>query len=292
MEDFVRLFAISFRTVLRLLPWVISGVLLSEVLKYVKWAKILSETPRRSPIVSTLLAVALGILSPLCTYSTIPIIVVLFRLGFSLQPLITFLVASSVMNPQLFLLTWGGISPEMAMVRLLLSILFSLLFGLAILKIKTEWIVNPNVRESDKAFHLKERHFSWLGFLRNSAETLQFIGFYIIIGILLGAAVEVYVPSDWFLVVFQSRVWLGVLLGALLGVPLYVCGGGTIPLINSMLMNGMSAGAAIAFFLVGPATRVTPLMALAAVIRPRFIAFYIGLLILFAVFSGILYGMV
>lgn len=292
MEDFIRVFAISYRTLMNLLPYVVLGVFISELLKFVKWADVLLETPERSPILSTLLAVVLGIVSPLCTYGTIPIVVTLFRMGFRLQPLITFLVASSVMNPQLFLLTWGGISPELAVVRLVLSVLFSVVFGLSILKIDPSWIVNPNVKAGDKDYHIKERVFSWTTFGRQSVESLQFIGFYIIIGILLGAFVEVFVPPTWFFVIFQSKAWLGVLLGALLGVPLYVCGGGTIPLINSMLLNGMSAGAAIAFFLVGPATRITPLMALAVIIRPRFIALYIGVLILFAVGAGMLYGLI
>jgi uncharacterized membrane protein YraQ (UPF0718 family) len=291
MEDLINVFAISFRTLMNLLPWIIVGVLVSEAMKYFKWAEFISKAPKRSPILATLFAVALGILSPLCTYSTIPIVVTMFRLGFPLQPLITFLVASSVMNPQLFLLTWGGINPELALVRLALSLLFSLIFGLLILNINPDWIVNPVVRESAKEYRMKERLFSWTTFLRNSVESLQFIGFYIVIGILLGAFIEVYVPVDWFLFIFQSKDWIGVLIGAILGVPLYVCGGGTIPLINSMLMNGMSVGAAIAFFLVGPATRVTPLLALAAIIRPAFILFYVAVLILFAVGAGLLYGM-
>jgi hypothetical protein len=114
----------------------------------------------------------------------------------------------------------------------------------------------------------------------------------VVLGVVLGAAVEAFVPSAWLLAAFQSPPWIGVLFGALLGVPLYACGGGTIPLIRAMMEKGMTEGAALAFFAVGPATRIAPLVALSTVIRPRFIAAYILLLFVFAVLAGLLVTLV
>jgi uncharacterized membrane protein YraQ (UPF0718 family) len=74
----------------------------------------------------------------------------------------------------------------------------------------------------------------------------------------------------------------------LLGIPLYACGGGTIPLIHALMGKGMSTGAALAFFIVGPATRIAPLVALSTIIRPSFIGIYILMLFAFAVLSGLL----
>ena len=99
---------------------------------------------------------------------------------------------------------------------------------------------------------------------------------------------EVFVPDAWLVTVFQKPQWMGVLFGALLGVPLYACGGGTIPLIHAMIGKGMGTGAALAFFIVGPATRIAPLIALSTIIRPRFIGLYILLLFIFAVLAGFL----
>jgi uncharacterized protein len=231
-------------------------------------------------------------LSPLCTYGTIPMVITLFSLGFPLYPLVTFLAASSLMNPQLFLLTWGGIGLEFALVRVAAAFLFSFFLGLSIQFLKVKWIINPNVQHSEKEHQSAVPQFSWRAFLKNNLKTLQFIGFYIVIGILLGAVIEVYVPLKLFVTLFQSRQWLGVLLGAGLGVPLYACGGGAIPLVKSMMINGMSNGAALAFFIVGPATRATPLMALATIIRARFLVLYVCALIIFAVTVGLLYSII
>lgn len=289
MENVTQLFSIAYVTLVNLLPYVIAGVLLSEWLKGFEWTQILINRHSQSPVQNTLLATLIGFVSPLCTYGSIPIVLNMYRLGFPVQPLITFLIASSLMSPQLFLLTWGGISPVMAIWRLGLGFLFCIFFGLVLLKIKPGWMLNPNFsKEKDSQNSAKARE-TWRTFLSNSFESLQFIGFYLVLGILIGAAIEVFVPVEWFFLVFQSQEWIGILVGAVMGVPLYVCGGGTIPLIQSMLNTGMSTGAALAFFLVGPATRVTPLMALATLIRPKFILFFVLVLLIFSVLSGLIY---
>ena len=72
--------------------------------------------------------------------------------------------------------------------------------------------------------------------------------------------------------------------------PLYVCGGGAIPLMRSLLDQGMLAGAALAFLIAGPATRVPPLMALATVVRPFIVVAYVILLLAYSVGVGAIYG--
>lgn len=89
---------------------------------------------------------------------------------------------------------------------------------------------------------------------------------------------------------FRPGEWASAALAAVLGVPLYACGGGTIPLVRSLLRQGMSEGAALAFFISDPATRVTPLMALAAVLRPGFILAYVCALLAYSIVVGVLYG--
>jgi len=288
LENLQMVFFKSYHTLLNLAPYVIAGILISEILKSISWGKLLTRISSAAPVRATLFAALLGIVSPLCTYGTIPIILALFRMGLPVHPLVTFLVASSLMNPQLFLITWGGINPEMALMRLASTALFSLLFGLGILKIKQDRIVNPNLKSEKKSDPAGKAAFSWKAFLKGGLQSLQFVGFYVVLGVVLGAAVEVFVPDAWLVTVFQKPQWMGVLFGALLGVPLYACGGGTIPLIHAMIGKGMGTGAALAFFIVGPATRIAPLIALSTIIRPRFIGLYILLLFIFAVLAGFL----
>ncbi len=129
-------------------------------------------------------------------------------------------------------------------------------------------------------------------FARNSWRTFEFVGFYVLLGTVLGAAVEVLVPGRWIMAAFGTGRWYEVLIAALLGVPLYACGGGTIPLVSSLMGQGMAGGAALAFLVAGPATRVPPLLALATILRPAFIATYVVGLLLYSVLAGLIYGVI
>ena len=92
--------------------------------------------------------------------------------------------------------------------------------------------------------------------------------------------------------VFGGNEAWGVLMAATIGVPLYACGGGTIPLLQQWLWEGMSIGSVSAFMITGPATKITNLGALKIVMGlPRFLL-YIGFVMLFSLLSGILVNII
>ena len=91
-------------------------------------------------------------------------------------------------------------------------------------------------------------------------------GHIFLLGILLSALFQRYVPSRLMTDLFGGNEALGVLMAATIGVPLYACGGGTIPLLQQWLYDGMSMGSAAAFMLTGPSTKITNLGALKIVL--------------------------
>ena len=116
-------------TILSLAPYVIAGSVVGEYLKTTSWIGLLHRGFNRRPAVSVAAASVIGAVSPLCTYGTVP--------GFwhythrsGSSPLISFLAVSSMMNPQLFIMTWGGVGPEMAIARLASVLVFGVAFGL------------------------------------------------------------------------------------------------------------------------------------------------------------------
>ena len=88
--------------------------------------------------------------------------------------------------------------------------------------------------------------------------------------------------------VFGGNEAWGVLMAATVGVPLYACGGGTIPLLQQWLWEGMSLGSAAAFMITGPATKITNLGALKIVMGLRRFLLYLTFVMLFSLLSGIL----
>lgn len=323
-------------TLRQLGPYVLFGVLVGEVLRLASWKDLflqrLKGLTRKNRVLAILSASVLGIVSPLCTYGTIPIVLQLFKLGVPLSLLLTFLATSSLMNPQLFVMTWGGLGLEMAVVRTLAVLAFGFILGLAAFRLDEKAIVNTALtgnsgretgleqeavtadedfsddlehsdsvrREGDLAensrFPLGERRVTTdkRPYLKELARgywgSLQFIGFYFLLGTLLGAMVEVLLPKEWMMLLFKPGKWWSITFAAFLGMPLYACGGGTIPLVRSLMQEGMSRGAALAFFLVGPATRITPLISLTTIIRPLFLSLYVGFLVIYSIVVGFIYG--
>ena len=87
---------------------------------------------------------------------------------------------------------------------------------------------------------------------------------------------------------FGGNEAFGVLMAATVGVPLYACGGGTIPLLQTWLAGGMSMGSAAAFMVTGPATKITNLGAVKIVLGMRRFLLYLAFILMYAFMSGIL----
>lgn len=273
------------------LPYILLGVLISEILKYTHWDKIIKKAVSRSPALSIVIASILGIVSPLCTIGTIPIVINLYRNKVSLSPLLTFLSASSLMNPQLFLITWAGLGIELALIRLIGVIIFTLLLGYIISLsekklLRSKRIVNSKIKDKCDV-NSKKQKFNLKTFTKSYYNNLEHIGFYIVLGILISVVFETFIPLSMIFEITKGIEWINVIAASFLGIPLYVCGGATIPLINVLLENGISAGAAIGFLIVGPGTRITALVALGSFLSKKTIGYYVVALLLYSIVLGL-----
>ncbi|MBQ1493219.1 MAG: permease, partial [Blautia sp.] len=108
------------------------------------------------------------------------------------------------------------------------------------------------------------------------------------LGILLTALYQIHVPQEFVSGLFGKREGFGVLMAATLGVPIYMCGGGTIPLLAQWLTDGMSLGSAAAFMITGPATKITNLGAMKIVLGLRRFILYLLFTMAFAWATGML----
>jgi uncharacterized membrane protein YraQ (UPF0718 family) len=296
IEPFLLVFHISGKTLLGLLPYILAGIVLGELLRRFLWMDQLNKWCRKASFTAVLFAALMGVVSPLCTYGTVPLILMLARKGFPLPPLLTFLISSSSLNPQLFFITWGGINAELALVRLGTVLLFSLLAGILLNIVPARSILatpridGPGTDGGHALASGGKRGF------RNSVKAMWhegiYIGWFILIGCILGAAVEVFVPGEWFSGLFRSRPLWSILAAAIIGVPVYVCGGGAIPLVNSLLLKGLNPGAALAFLTVGQTVRIPPLFALGALVRTRYILLYMGGVVVYAVLIGGIFSVI
>ncbi len=127
-----------------------------------------------------------------------------------------------------------------------------------------------------------------LRFLRNLGRNIKATGLYFLFGVVLSAFFQRYVPADTMTAIFGGNEAFGVLMAATVGVPLYACGGGTIPLLQVWLNDGMSMGSAAAFMITGPATKITNLGALKIVLGAKNFILYLIYMMFFAFATGLL----
>ena len=232
----------------------------------------------------------LGTLSPLCMYGTSPIAASFSRQGMRDDWLAAFMMSSILLNPQLMLYS-TALGGQALAVRLVTCIFCGILAGLLVhfLWGKKEFFrfdgfaPGPG-RDTDPNLFLR--------FFKNLGRNVRATGPYFLIGVLLSALFQRYVPADAFASLFGENEGFGLLLAATIGVPLYACGGGTIPLLQQWLASGMSMGAAASFMITGPATKITNLGALKIVLGFRHFFLYLIYVMLFSMVSGFIVNLV
>ena len=181
----------------------------------------------------------------------------------------------------------------MALARVDSILAFGILMGFSLYRLPPSWVINQSALTEEETrgeiLARRGKGFEIVRFARDVWHNLMHVGFYITIGVLISAIVERTIPGAWLQGFFGRNSLWSLLLIALAGIPFYACGGGVLPVARELMQNGMGRGAALAFLFVGPATRITPLMALATVLRPLFIAAYIVSVIAFALLLGLVY---
>lgn len=240
---------------------------------------------KRLGILGIVCASALGIASPLCMYGTIPIAASFSKSGMRDDWLAGFMMSSILINPQLLIYS-AALGVTALAVRLVSCFLCGVFAGGLI-----------------RLFYRNRAFFSFKGFeetgsrdtdsnllfrfLKNLARNVRATGWYFLAGIALSALFQRYVPADTVAGLFGGNEAFGVLMAATIGVPLYACGGGTIPLLQAWLMDGMSLGSAAAFMITGPATKITNLGAVKIVLGIKRFALYLAYIMLFSFLTGL-----
>ncbi len=226
----------------------------------------------------------LGIASPLCMYGTIPIAASFSQSGMGDDVLAAFMMASVLLNPQLIIYS-AALGTAAVAVRFVSCFLCGLAAGLLVhIFYKGKPFFDFRGFEAGQSRDTDPNLF--VRYLKNLWRNIKATGIWFLAGIVITALYQRYVPAGAVASLFGKHNGFGLLTAAALGVPLYVCGGGTIPLIAEWLDNGMSLGAAAAFMISGPATKITNLGALKIVLGIKRFVLYIAFSIAFAALTG------
>lgn len=228
-------------------------------------------------------AALLGIVTPFCSCSAVPLFLGFLEAGVPLGVTFSFLVASPMINEVALIMLWGLFGWKMSLIYIGSGLLIAIFSGLVIGKLRVEELVEhfdrkkqtccaqpADMTSNDRIAYAK----SYTG------DILKSIWPFVIIGIGLGAWIHGYVPADFLAKYAGEGNWFAVPLATLIGIPLYSNAAGVIPLVSALTEKGVAMGTALSF-----------MMAVTALSLPEFIilrkAMKLKLLIIFASVVGV-----
>ncbi len=230
------------------------------------------------------LSSALGIASPLCMYGTIPLAASFSKGGIEDDWLAAFMMSSILLNPQLIVYS-TALGPVALTIRIASCFLCGIVAGVLV-----RWLYKGKRFFNFSGFEERKGRDTdpnpVLRLVKNIGRNIRAAGLWFLLGVALSALFQRYVPADVVSNLFGENEGLGILMAATIGVPLYACGGGTIPLLIQWLADGMSMGSASAFMITGPSTKITNLGALKIVLGMKHFLLYLAYVMAFSLITG------
>ncbi len=285
------------------LPYFIAGVLIAGYLRTFKVAVKLQATLRKYGIASVFLASFVGIITPLCACGTLTTAISLLLAGIPLAPVMSLMVTSPLLSPSTYLITLNDLGPEWTVIRTISAYLMGVFAGLVTYYMskrpgfqKNEIFIEGAIIRGD--FHDDDypderlrcncrRNFGnrvavstgnkFLVFLAKSSEMLWTVGKYILVGVIIGAVVERYMPTTWIYNFFGRKNPLNIVWITLASVPMFlhqVSASSILSHIKSSLDGTLDGGAALAFMIGGPVTAVPTMVLFWTFFRKRVFALY------------------
>lgn len=243
--------------------------------------------------VGNVLAALLGIVTPFCSCSAVPLFIGFVESGVPLGVTFSFLISSPMVNEIALIMLWGLFGWEIALIYIATGLMVAIIAGIIIGKLKMEKYVQDYVWEMQvgNAEIVKQTFREKLEYARGyTFELLKKIWPYVVIGVGLGAFIHGYAPQD-FLVRYAGRDnMFAVPLAVLIGVPLYSNAAGVIPIVHALMEKGMAIGTVLAFMMAVTALSLPEAIILKNVLKNRLLLVFFGIVAVAIVCVGYLFN--
>ncbi len=231
-------------------------------------------------------AALLGMPLPLCSCAVVPVTMELSRKGASREASLAFLVSTPETGVDSMLLTWGLMGPVMTVARPVAALATSLVAAVSSRFTAADPPSAPdNVAASAAPNALTARPGLRQGLRYGFRSMVDEIGFWLVLGLLLTGFITALVPADLVRTSLGQGPWT-MLVMLVLGMPLYMCASASTPIAAALMLKGVSPGAALVFLLAGPATNASSLVLIARFFGRRFVAIYLGSVVVTALAAG------
>lgn len=243
------------------------------------------------------LASLLGIVTPFCSCSAIPLFLGFVESGVPLGVTFSFLIAAPMINEVALVLLFGLFGWKTALMYMSTGLLIAITSGFVIGKLKLEKYVEAWVYEV-KAGHLQIEEARTPFTQRITAgieavkEIVAKVWIYIVVGIAVGAGIHGYVPENFMASLIGRSAWWSVPIAVVLGVPMYSNAAGIIPIVQALLEKGASLGTVLAFMMAVIGLSLPETIILRKVLKLQLIFVFVGIVAVGIVIVGYLFNLI
>jgi uncharacterized protein len=248
------------------------------------------------------LAALLGVVTPFCSCSAVPLFMGFLTAGVPLGVTFSFLVSAPMVNEVALVLLFGLFGWKVAGLYMGTGLFIALVTGFIISRLHMEkhledWVLELTSNTSPAAqIQIEEESVSWAERVQFGVDAVKEIVMkvwpYVTIGIAVGAGIHGYVPENFLASIMGKEAWWAVPVAVLIGVPMYSNAAGIIPVVQALLSKGAAFGTVLAFMMAVIAISTPEAIILRKVLKPRLIGVFIGVVTVGIIAVGYLFNIV
>ena len=231
--------------------------------------------------VGNVLASLLGIATPFCTCSAIPLFIGFVKAGVPLGVTFSFLISAPMVNEVAVVLLYGLLGWEVAAIYMGTGLLIAMVAGWVIGRLKMEnyieeWVTQIRAAESQVESEVQTLRDRVQYGLDSVKDIVGKVWKWIVLGIAVGAFIHGYVPENFLASIMGKEAWWSVPIAVLIGIPMYSNAAGMIPIVQALLGKGAALGTVLAFMMAVIALSLPEMIILRKVLKMRLIATFVG----------------
>ncbi len=249
--------------------------------------------------VGNVMAACLGIVTPFCSCSAVPLFIGFLQAGVPLGVTFSFLISAPMINEVALALLFGMFGWKVALLYSGMGLAVAIIAGVVIGKLRMEryleeWVQKLQERTisaevEDEAMMVPLRIQEGI---RHVREIVGKVWLYIVIGVGLGAGIHGYVPENFMASLMGKSVWWSVPVAVLIGVPMYSNAAGILPVVQALLGKGAALGTVMAFMMSVIALSAPEMIILRKVLKPQLIAVFAGVVAVGIMLVGFVFNLV
>ena len=246
--------------------------------------------------IGNVLAAGLGIVTPFCSCSAVPLFIGFVTAGVPLGVTFSFLIAAPMINEVALVLLFGMFGWKVAGLYLITGLMIAIIAGWIIGRLKMEKHVEEWVYKTQMGEGQADETPDFAGRIHLGVDAVRDIvgrvWLYVAIGIAVGAGIHGYVPTNAMASFMGKGAWWSVPLSVVIGVPMYSNAAGIIPIVKALLEKGAALGTVLAFMMAVIGLSLPETIILRKVLKPRLIAVFVGVVAVGIMMVGYLFNLI